>query len=277
MKLKSVFLDYFYVALGSFLLALALNVFLVPNKISTGGVSTIGTVLLYAANIPLSVTNLFFNIVLFIFGYKYLGKSSVSKTIVGIVFLSLFLSVTDFIGGYTVDFLSASVAGGVISGVGLGLVLRREASTGGSDFAALILKHFFPHLSLAFIITVIDFVIIVISGIVFNSIAVMIYSAVTMVISMKTMDIVITAGNSAKSIYVISERYDEIAKVIINESGRGVTGIFSKGMYSFADKMTLLCVVSPKELPVVVNRVKELDKDAFIIISDVHEVLGEGF
>lgn len=269
--------EYLYVALGSFLLAVALNVFLVPNKISTGGVSTLGTVFLYTLNIPLSVTNLFFNIILFVFGYKYLGKSSVSKTVAGIVFLSVFLSVTDIIPLYTFDFVSASVAGGVFAGVGLGMVLRCEASTGGSDFAALILKHFFPHMSLSAIIMVIDFAIIIVAGVAFKSIPVTVYSALTMFISMRVADFVITLGNSAKSVYVISDCYQDIAKTVLVEFDRGVTGIFVKGMYTFEDKMMLLCIVSPKEVPMLVRKVAETDKKAFIIISDVHEVVGEGF
>ena len=277
MKIKSVTKDYFLIVLGTFILAVGLNLFLVPCRISSGGISSIGTVLLYKLNIPMSVTNIVFNALLFILGYKYVGKSSVVKTIVGIVGLSAFLEVTKFFPVFGDDLFIATVIGGVLVGIGVGLVVRVEASTGGSDFAALILKKFFPHISVANLILVIDILIIVFAGIMFNDYMITFYSAIAMFIASKATDTIAEMGDAAKSVYIMSAKNSEISQMIIETFERGVTGVYSKGIYSGEDNMMLLCVVSPKQLPRLIHKVKEIDKDAFIIVNDVREVLGEGF
>lgn len=275
--MKSVIKDYFLIVLGTFILAVGLNLFLVPCRISSGGISSIGTVLLYKLNIPMSVTNIVFNALLFILGYKYVGKSSVVKTIVGIVGLSAFLEVTKFFPVFGDDLFIATVIGGVLVGIGVGLVVRVEASTGGSDFAALILKKFFPHISVANLILVIDSLIIVFAGIMFNDYMITFYSAIAMFIASKATDTIAAMGDAAKSVYIMSAKNTEISQMIIETFERGVTGVYSKGIYTGQDNMMLLCVVSPKQLPRLVHKIKEIDKTAFIIVSEAREVLGEGF
>ena len=270
-------LEFFFIATGSFILSMGINMFLLPCQFSSGGVSAIGTVLLYLFKIPLSLTNLFFNAVLFIFGYKYIGKSSVIKTIMGILFFSLSLEITKFFPVFNEDYFIATVVGGFVAGVGIGLVIRNDASTGGSDFAALILKKFFPHIPVAVFILIIDGVIIIFSGIVFKSYIVTFYSAIAMFIASKVTDAITTIGDAAKSVYIISDKNDKISDMVINTFRRGVTGIYSKGLYSGKENMMLLCAVSPKQLPRLVNSIREIDRKAFIIVSNAHEVLGEGF
>ncbi len=269
--------DYFVIALGTLILALGMNIFLVPARISSGGVGTIGTVLLYFFGIPLSVTNLFFNVILFIIGYKYLDKSSVIKTVFGVIFLSAFLELTSRLPAYTEDSLISAVAGGVLVGVGIGLVIRKRASTGGSDFAALVIRRFAAHISTATIILIIDFIIILGAGIAFGSVTVTLYSAISMFITSKVADAIIVMGNAAKSVFIISHHSDVISQKILGTLGRGTTGIYSKGAYSGKDFLMLLCVVSPKELPGLIYAVRNADSKAFIVISDALEVLGEGF
>ena len=277
MKIKSVVKDYFLIVLGTFILAAGLNLFLVPCRISSGGISSIGTVLLYKLNIPMSVTNIVFNALLFIFGYKYVGKSSVVKTVVGIAGLSAFLEVTKLFSAFGDDLFVATVIGGALVGVGVGLVVRVEASTGGSDFAALILKKFFPHISVANLILVIDSLIIVFAGFMFGDYMITFYSAIAMFIASKATDAIAAMGDAAKSVYIMSAKNADISRMIIDTFERGVTGVYSKGIYTGQDNMMLLCVVSPKQLPRLVNKIKEIDKTAFIIVSEAREVLGEGF
>ena len=155
-KAKKIAVDYLYIAIGSFILAFGINYFLVPMKISTGGVSGIGTVLYYFFSIPLSVTTLVINAVLFVCGYRLLRKSAIVKTLAGILFLSLFLEITARFGEYTEDMLIASIFGGILVGAGVGLTVLRGASTGGSDFAALMIHKLVPHISIATIIMIID-------------------------------------------------------------------------------------------------------------------------
>lgn len=276
---KKIAWDYIFTAIGCFFLALGLTTFLAPIKLSSGGITALGTVFLHMFGIPLSVTNLVFNLVLFIFAYRFLGKGAVLKTLAGIALLSLFLQLTtDFIPAYAdSDMPMATIAGGILVGLGVGLVVRRDGSTGGSDLAALILNRIFPHISVATFILVIDCSIIVLAGFLFDSITITLYSIVSLYISTKVTDAIMVLGDAAKSIYVVSAKSEEIAKGIMDQFERGVTGIQSKGMYSDTNSLMLLCVVSPKELPSLVQMVRSIDKDAFVIISDAREVVGEGF
>ena len=269
--------DGFQIALGCAIMAAGLNLFLVPNRLSSGGVSTIATVLYYLMEMPLSVTTLVFNTLLLLLGFRYLGRSAVIKTLAGVVLLSGFLELTSFLPVYTEDMLIASLCGGVLVGVGVGFVIRRDASTGGSDFAGLILHRFLPHLSTALLIFIIDCVIIIASGFVFRSLTVTMYSLVAMFICSKVADWILTHGTAAKAVYILSSKTDDIASLVLSDFSRGVTGIYSRGVYSACDRMMLLCVVSPKELPRLVRAVRALDRAAFVIITDVREVVGAGF
>ena len=262
---------------GTFLVAVGINVFLIPAKLSSGGISSIGTVLFYIFGIPLSFSNLFFNAILLFVGFKSLGKESLKKTILGILLLSLFLEVTKIFPMFSGDALSASLSGGVLMGLGLGLVIRVGASTGGSDFLGLMLNKTFPHISVATFILVIDFIIITVSGIVFKSMSVAVYSFLALFFTAKVADFLLSFGDIAKTVFIISEDYAMISDEIMRRLGRGVTGVYSKGMYTKNDAMMIICVVSPKELPGLVALVKRMDEKAFIIINDAREVLGEGF
>ncbi len=276
LKLKSSY-PYFVIAAGTFILAVGLNMFLVPNKVSVGGVTSVGTVLLYIFKIPLSVTNLIANAVLMLIGYKYLGKTAFIKNIFGILSLSLFLEITAYFPYYTEDFLLASVFGGAIMGIGLGIVIRYGGSTGGSDFASLILNRFFPHISIASLILIIDGIIILFTGAVFRSITITLYSIIALYICSKVTDTILTIGFSAKSVYIITKEQTSVSNLIMNDFHRGVTGIKSLGMYTGNESLMLMCVVSAKQLPHLVKKVRKKDADAFIIIGEAHEVFGKGF
>lgn len=275
--LKKTVFDFLMITIGAFLLALSLNLFLIPNKISSGGISSVGTILFYLYKIPLSVTNLALNAVLFLFGYRFLGKTAIIKTIIGIFLLSLFLELTNGFSGISNDLTLASLFGGAVMGLGIGLVVRYGASTGGSDFAGMVLHRILPHISVATHIMIIDSVIVLIAGVIFRDIAIMLYSFLTLVVSTKVILFVLGFGDVARAIVIISRKNEVISKAILSEFSRGVTGIHSRGMYSQNEQMVLLCVVAPKELPKVVRRVRELDRGAFLIINDSRAVLGEGF
>ncbi len=271
------FEDLIHIMIGCAVLAVGINVFLAPNKISAGGISSIGTVLSHLFGIRMSLTNLFFNGILFVFGYKSLGRYAVIQTLFGIFALSGFLEITSIIPIYTENNIISILCGGVLMGVGVGIVVKCGASTGGSDFAGLMLKKVFPHISLARLIMVIDCTIVVISGLVFKSFTVTIYSILALFISSIVTDKIMTVGDDAKVIQIFSSELQKISDYILEQFERGVTGIHCTGMYSKLDSMMLMCVVTPKELPIYLKLIKEIDKNAFIIISDVHEVIGEGF
>lgn len=274
---KKVINDGMFIMLGSAALALGINVFLEPNKISAGGISSIGTVLSHLFGIRMSLTNLFFNGILFAFGYKSLGKGAVIETLFGIAALSVFLEITSVLPVYTENDIISVLCGGVLMGAGVGLIVRCGASTGGSDFAGLMLKKIFPHIALARLIMLIDCTIVLISGIVFGSFTITAYSIMALFVSSIVTDRLMTAGDEARVIQIFSSELQKISDYILEQYKRGVTGVHCTGMYSKKDSMMLMCVVTPKELPAYLKLIKGLDKDAFIIVGDVHEVIGEGF
>lgn len=276
-NIKKNIMDFSEIAIGAFLLALGTSFFLVPFKISTGGVGGLGTILYYVFGIPLSLTTLVVNLALFLAGFGTLRKASVVKTVAGIIFFSLFLEITQKFGMYTEDILIGSIFGGILVGVGVGLAVRKEASTGGSDFAALILHRFFSSVSVASFIMIIDSVIILALGIAFDNYTVMFYSVISLYISSKIIDMIVINGDSAKAVYILSKNCEKIADEIMQDMERGVTGIYSKGIYSGCDGMMLMCIVRSKEVPIIIDKIKRLDKAAFTVISDVRKVHGEGF
>lgn len=277
MILKKLFKEYAFVAIGSLILAFAINFFLVPLKISTGGVSGLATVVYYIFSIPLSITTLAINMALFFFGYKTLKKDSVFKTIFGIVTLSLFLELTSRIPPYSDDIVVASVFGGILVGVGVGITVLFEGSTGGSDFAALILHKLIPHVSVANYILIIDCTVIVLSGLVFHDYTIMFYSVISLYISTKITDYILVRGDVAKSVFIVSKKNNELAEEIMTDLERGVTGIYGRGLYYKEDNMILMCILRSREVPVLLEKLKVKDPNAFMIISDVREVRGNGF
>lgn len=269
--------DYVFIFAGAFLLAVGVNFFLVPMRVSTGGVSGIGTVLYYMLSVPMSVTTLALNAVLFLIGFKTLPRASVIKTAFGIVSLSYFLEVTKSLGEYTEDIFIASVFGGVLIGLGIGLTVLKNASTGGSDFAAVMLNRVFPHISVPAFILIIDAVVILVSGIIFRDYTVMFYSVISLSICSKVADMVLVSGDYAKSVLIISKYSDIIAKNILTTMDRGVTGIYSKGFYNGDDRIMLMCIVRSKEIPRLMSLVRNADTDAFTVVTDVRKVHGKGF
>lgn len=275
--MKKLIKEYLFIAVGAFLVAVGVNMFLVPLSISTGGVSGIGTVLYHTVKLPLWVTTIAVNAVLFVFGYKTLERSSLVKTAFGIGFLTFFLAVTQNISAFTDDIIISSVFGGAIAGFGVGLTVKKGASTGGSDFAATMLHKLIPHISVANFILLIDLAVIIASGIVFRDYMLMFYSVIALFIASKVTDYVLVSGNFAKCLYIISEKHDEISEYIIEDVNRGVTGINIKGLYTKKESMMLMCIVTGKEVPAIIGKVKKIDKNAFTVIGDIREVHGEGF
>lgn len=277
MTIKKHIKQYFLILTGTFLLAVGLRLFLVPYKISPGGVSTISTTFFHLFRVPLSVTTLFINGILFLFGYKYLGREGILKTAFGVLTSSLFLALFEGYAISHIDIVAASITGGVLMGAGVGLSVRQDASTGGSDFAALILNRLFPHISVSHFILLIDFIIISVSGLIFKSFSVSFYSALSLMVSMKTTDFILSYGDVAKSVFILSEKTREISDAIHTRFSRGTTGISVRGMYRKKEGLMLLSVVSPKELPALIHVIRSIDASAFLVISDAREVLGEGF
>ncbi len=276
-KIKTAVFDIICIVLGSLILSVAINVFLVPNEIAAGGVSGIATVLYLVFRVPLSVTVLVLNALLFVGGFTILGKWELVKSLLGVVFLSVFLEVTKILPVYTDDLLMSAVFGGTVSGLGIGITVSRGASTGGSDMLALMVCRKLKHLSVATVILLADAAVILISGFAFSSVTIMLYATVTVYIAAKVTDYVSLFGKNEKQIQIVSDKAELISEKIMEVLQRGTTGYYTKGMYTGVDRITIHCIVNKREVYRVVGIVKEIDANAFVTIGDVREVIGEGF
>lgn len=283
--------DYIWIITGSVIAAAAINVFLVPYRLAPGGMAGIATAVYYLVgkSLPVGVIMLLLNIPLFIFGLKYIGRKFIARTIFSTIFLSI---VIDISKPYTErfirqlefenpagnpDYLLYAIFGGFFMGIGLGLVFKSGATTGGSDLAARIVHHFNPGYSIGKTLLIIDTAVILFAAIAFKSIFLALYSVLSLYISSKIIDIMLEGVNFAKAVYIISDFADDIAKDIIKELDRGVTALNGTGMYTSKKKQVLFCVLHRGQLAYLKSIVKKYDPSAFIILSDVTEVLGEGF
>lgn len=275
--------------LGVIIMAFSMNVFLVPYKIAPGGVSGIATVLYHVSGgkIPVGIAMLAMNVPLFLAGFKVKGKYFIVKSLIGATLLSLFIDLTapwisdlinKFIMGKTShDLLLYSLAGGFITGLGLGFVFKEGATTGGTDMAAALLNRAFPWIPVGKLLLILDGLVVMLAAFVFQSFQLVLYSVVALYISARTMDGFLEGINFSKSLMIISKHSEAIAKELLYKVNRGVTGLYGKGMYTENPYTILLCVVKKEEIHTVKNIVKSIDQDAFVLLTDVREVLGEGF
>lgn len=283
---------YLWIIAGSLITAGAINVFLVPYKIAPGGVTGIATVIYYLSNerFPVGVTMLALNIPLFVIGMRFIGGRFIIRTLFSTVFLSLIIDLTEpftryFVKNYITkaevssnpDLLLYSIFGGFFMGLGLGLVFRSGATTGGTDLAARIVNHFIPHLTMGQLLLIIDSSVILFAAISFNSFLLALYAILSLFISSKVIDAILEGVNFAKAVYIISDKPDEIAKLVMSELDRGITALKGVGMYTGNDKMVLYCVLNRGQLPMLKQLIIKTDPEAFVILTDVREVLGEGF
>lgn len=265
--------------LGCFIMSLSLNMFFEPHAIAPGGLTGLAIVISSVVSIPLWIINLVFNIPLFIWAYKILSKKDCLKTIIGIVFLTLFLNITEPLASLdaTNDQLLATIAGSIVMGVSLGLIFRVNGSTGGTDLIGLLTNRYIPNLSVPVLMGLADFMVVSLSGIVSKEIEIALYSALSLYITVKVSDFIIEGFNYSKSFTIISDKSNDIIQSIINDLDRSATLLPGKGAYLREDKDVILVVVSKKEVVTLKHLVKAIDPDAFVIITDIHEALGNGF
>jgi uncharacterized membrane-anchored protein YitT (DUF2179 family) len=285
--------DYLWIILGSLIVAISINVFMVPFKIAPGGVSGVATVLHYLSygKLPVGTTMLVLNVPLFLAGMRFIGKRFAIRTLFSTILLSMIIDFSQSIStnfaenylsklGYSSlapDLLLYSIYGGLMMGLGLGIVFKFGATTGGSDLAARIINHFKPNLTMGQTILSIDSCVIIFAAISFQSVQLGMYSILTLFISSKVIDTVLEGINYAKAVFIISNKSDEIAARILEELDRGVTALKGKGMFTGENKQVLLCVLHRGQLPILKEITKKVDENAFVILTDIREVLGEGF
>ncbi len=269
------FLSYLYVILGSSLVAIAFNVFLLPNEVASGGVSGISTILKSVFDWKPAYVQWAFNIPLFIAGLIFLGLQFGVKTAIGTVFLPLVVFLTEDWEAWTLDPLLGALFGGIGVGLGLGIVFRGGASTGGTDLAAQIVNKF-TGFSLGTCVAIIDGMIVLAAALVFD-IEKGLYALIGLYVTSKTIDLVQVGFGRSKTTLIITNRQEEIREGIINKIDRGVTKLSAYGGYTHDERPILMCVVDQTEFTKLKQLVKHIDPTAFVITMDASEVLGEGF
>jgi len=273
-KFKSA-LEYINVLIGSAIIALAFNVFLLPNQIASGGVSGISTILLSVFGWEPAYVQWAFNIPLFIAGVVLLGKQFGVKTLIGTLFLPFVVFLTKNIDPWTNDALLGALFGGIAVGLGLGIVFRGNGSTGGTDLAAQIITKY-TGLTLGTSVVLIDGLIVISAALVFD-IERGLYALIALYVTSKTIDLVQVGFGRSKTAMIITNKQEEVRTGILNKIDRGVTKLSAYGGFTDDERPVLMCVVDQREFTKLKQLVKSLDPTAFVVVMDASEVLGEGF
>lgn len=261
---------------GSALVALALDWFLVPNRIAAGGVSGLATVTHYVFGWPVGATMLAVNLPLFAASIKVFGLRFGLGTIVGTVTTSVLVDVlAPFLQPLTQDAALAAIYGGVLAGIGIGVTFRFGGSTGGTDMAARLLNRY-TALSVGRSLLVFDGLVIALAGIVFNA-ELALYAFLSVFVTGKAIDVLQEGSSYAKGAFIISQRSGEIGQAILQQLDRGATALKGRGLYTQEDRDVLFVIVARHEIHQLRQLVHRLDPRAFMVITDVSEVLGEGF
>ena len=274
--MQKVWKDYGAITLGTILIGLATKNIFDPASMVTGGVSGVAIIMKELARVPLWVTNTVLNIPLFLAAWKIKGWGFIKRTAVATVALSVSLYVIPEAHILTDDIFLAALFGGIISGIGTGLVFMFSATTGGTDMLAALIQRKLRQYSIAQIMQFIDGAIVLVGMYVFG-VQKALYAIIAVYLVTKVSDSLIEGLKFSKQAYIITSKPDEISREIMDKLDRGVTGIHGKGMYSGQDKLLLYCVVGRKEIVALKELVDHIDPDAFVIVSDVREVHGEGF
>lgn len=300
---KIPFIDYVFITLGAAVMGIGIGVFLVDAQVVPGGVSGLSMAIHYLSDnrIPVGAMMWVLNIPLYLWGIKVLGKRFGARTFYGFTANSFFI---DFFRGdipglnfihlqnsetvrdlYQHDFLFLILIGAVLLGLGLGIIFKFKGSTAGSDIIAAILHKRFG-IKPGQAIMMIDFFVISFAGLVIHfkhlaverpAMSLTLYAFFLLFISSKLVDVILDGFDYARAAYIISDKSDEVAKAIIAGLSRGATALQARGLYKNIEREVIMTVVTRKEITLLTEMIEEIDPDAFIIISEVHEVLGKGF
>lgn len=270
-------LDYIVIAIGSVMIAIAADLFLIPNRVVSGGVMGIGTILYYLVGTPVGLVTLILNVPLFLVGILWAGGlASGVRTIYAVVIMSLSIDLLQpYLPPVTSDPLLYTLYGGLLDGLGMGLVFWAGGTTGGTDIVARLFHRFFD-VKLGHTLLVSNVVILGSAALVFGLESVL-YAIIVAYVSSQVIDLVQEGFSRSRSTLIISDRHEEIRAAVLTELERGVTVLYGEGGYTARKRPVLLCAVSQSEVTRLKRLVQRIDPAAFVILSPASEVLGEGF
>ncbi len=273
--MKEKIIDIIFLTIGSFIFALSINLFVIPNDLGEGGVTGLTIVFYYIFEWSPGLVNLILNSLLLIAGYRFLGKKTTIYTIISIVLLSLFLHLTESWNVDSNEVIINAIFGGVFTGVGIGLIMRVGGTTAGTAILARITSKYLGW-NVSYSLLFFDLIVVLGSYFVIGIEKVMV-TIVMLYVGTKMMEFIIEGLNPKKAVNIITKSPDEMAEQVNTILGRGVTVFFGRGHYTKDAKDILYIIISKQEVIRLKKIVKETDKDAFVAIHDVRDVFGEGF
>lgn len=272
-KIKSIGLIIF----GTAITAMAISMFFVPNQIVNGGASGLATVIYYTIGLKPSLANAIINAVLLLMALICFGWKFVSKTLLSIASLTIFIEIFSYLPPVTDNMMLAAIFGAVLYGVGIGIVLSQGSTTGGTDILGRLIQHKFPHWKIGKILLGVDLFVVFLSFVTFRTTEAILYGIIALFISSNSIDWLIRSLNISKLAFIITDKGQEISKFLISTSPRGVTLVDVTGVYSDTPKQMLICALKESELPEFQRKILERDESAFIIYSESQQIVGNGF
>lgn len=270
--------DLIYFLLGALVYSTAINVFLSPSGISPGGFTGIATIVNRIASVPTGITLFVINLPVLLLGFFKLGGRFVLKTTLATTILSLILDISmRFFPPFKTDKMLSAMFGGILMGIGLSLVLLRGATTGGVDIIAKLVNRKHRHITIGKIILISDGIVITLNAVVYKNAENALYSMVAIYMSARIMDVLLYGADKGKILYIITAAPNEICNEINRVISRGVTKIMVVGGYTSEEKIMLMCTVRVHEVATVYNIISKYDQNAFVVVSDAGEIIGEGF
>lgn len=270
-------LRYGMITVGSIMFAVAISLFLDPNNLAPGGVTGIAIIVNHYVNLSTGTIALLINIPIMLAGVWKFGIKFFISTIIATCMGSLFIDLFAPIGALTDDRLLCAVIGGALIGISLGLIFKAGATTGGTDVIARLLKLKFPHVETGTLFIMVDSMIVAASAIAFRDLEIAMYAGICVFITGKVFDVVLYGAAGAKLIFVISDKEEEIAKRFMTDLDSGVTYVHGIGAYTDSKKRIIMCALKKQLLPKAEDIVKDIDLNAFIIITSANEIVGEGY
>jgi len=272
---REILMAYAQIFIGSVIGAAAYPAFLIPNNIAPGGLTGVATILNYLAGWPVGITSLVLNIPLFLFGYRTMGKIFAFRSLVATALFTILIDILP-LGLVSEDPLLGTLFGGVVLGIGLGLILRGGATTGGSDMVARMVHRRFSFITVGMFLFALDFLV-VLAAAVFIGGTQALYAMIDIYVCGRVIDAVMVGFGGNKACFVMTDAWQKITGRVLNEIERGCTLLEARGAYSGRSRPVVMCVMSRQEMTALKRIVQEEDEKAFMFITEAHEALGEGF
>jgi uncharacterized membrane-anchored protein YitT (DUF2179 family) len=273
--MKKRLIDILFIILGSFIFALAVNLFVIPNELGEGGVTGITIILYYVFQWSPGLVNLIINTFLLIAGYKFLDKTTTIYTIIAVLFNSLFLHLTESWSIPSDELILNAIFGGIFTGIGIGMIIRVGGTTAGTAILARMTNKYLDW-NISYSLLFFDLIVAFSSYFIIGAESLM-FTIIMLYVGTKVMDFIIEGLNSKKAVMIISTQQNEIADQVNVVMDRGVTVLSGHGYYTKTAKEILYIVISKQEVSTLKKIVKSIDRDAFLTIHDVRDVFGEGF